>query len=265
MAKPISLVLLLSSLSLVGCGGSYPESATPSLLDNSTYSAPSSGSIGVPSSPSIPMQSARGDLIVKPDLVCVPFVLRTEVLDSKAGLDLLEQASKSVSKRFDSATSGAARTKMLGATVHGISHTKLSSSDGKPTFVVTVDGLIEMPIAADADYWARARLVASLVSASKAKEPLVAVAGEGQPDIDVAFGAPELKVRDPESHRAELIKRWVERARGFASAAESQAAPLSIVNCEPPATINVTPISVEQVALSLSVQCRIDVARKTAP
>lgn len=264
MAKQPALALLVCSLALVACGESYPTPSTPSLLDNSTYSGPSSGSFSVPSSPSLPQQSARGDLIVKPDLVCVPFVLRTEVFDSKAGLELLQLASSSVTKRFEGATGGASKTKMLGATVHGVSHSKVSSSDGKPTYVVTVDGFIETPFATDADYWSRARLVASLVTASNAKEPLVPVAGEGQAEIDAAFGSPELKLRDPESYRAELVKRWVERARGFADAADSQAAPLEIVNCEPPSTIAVSPISVEQIALSLPVQCRIDLGRNRA-
>ncbi|MFO0759754.1 MAG: hypothetical protein U0359_24920 [Byssovorax sp.] len=252
---------LLLPLSLLACGGAYPEPAPPSLLSNASYGS-SSSSFSAPSSPSVPQHNAHGDLIVKPDLACVSFVLRTEVLDAKAGLDLLQRASSAIAKRFEMATAGAARTKMLGAVVNGVSHSKLSSTDGKPTFVVTADGSIEASMDKEADYWARARLVAALVTAASEKE---VAAEKGQPEIETAFGSPELKLRDPEAFRAELEKRWIARARAFASAAESQAAPLAIVNCEPPPVITVTPISVEQIALSLPVSCRIDAGRRATP
>jgi hypothetical protein len=263
MAKPQTLAFLLP-LALVACGGPYPEPSTPSMMESSTYSTSSSSFSGT-SSPSLPQRDAgRGELLVKPDLVCVPFVLRAEVIDAKAGLALLEEASKSIRIRFEGATGGASTTKMLGGHVVAISRSKLSSGDNKPRFVVTVDGSIETPFAADSNYWGRTNLVASLVVASTVKEPLVAVAGEGQPEIESAFGGPEIKLRDPDSFRAELLKKWVERARAFAHAAESQAAPLEIVGCEPPTQVVVNPISVEQVALSLAVQCRIDITRKGA-
>jgi len=235
----------------------------PSLLSSSSYSGGSSSFSG-PSAPSIPQRSDnRGEIIVRPDLACVAFVLRIETTDPKAELAELEKATSVIQERFAKATGGASTSKMLGASVTAVSsYSKVKDNDEAPQrFVVTVDGAVETPLAADAGYWARAKLVAALVQASQTSAPLLPPPGEGKPELEVAFGAPELKLKDPESFRPELIKRWVERARAFAKVAESQAAPLNLVSCEPPAAISQTAISVEQIGLSLPVSCRIDVAR----
>jgi hypothetical protein len=70
-----------------------------------------------------------------------------------------------------------------------------------------------------------------------------------------------VKVRNVETYRPELLKRWVERTRAFAKAAESEKAPLNVVSCDPPQAIAQTLISIEQVGLALAVQCRVDVVR----
>lgn len=196
---------------------------------------------------------------MRPDLVCVPFVLRLEGADSKAVLASLEKASEAVQARFSAATNSQSTLTMLGVNVANVGSGK-AKSDEPPRFVVTVDGSIEVPLG-DANYWGRARLLSSLVQASHDSKPLIPPAPEEQPQLDSAFGAPEVKVRNPEVHRAELVKRWVERTRTFAKAAESEKAPLNVVNCEPPHMISQSVISVEQVGLSLAVQCRIDVVR----
>ena len=260
--KKVRLVPLLLSLLATACGSAVPEPSTPSLLASSSYSGASSA-FSAPSGPSIPSHGdTRGALVVRPDLACVPFVLRVELGDPKAGLDLLEKATLAIKERFGGSTGGAATIAMLGANTTAAPDYAKAKDDKPPParFVVTVDGAVEVPLAAEAGYWARAKLVAGLVEASRKQDALVPSAGEGAPEIDVAFGAPEIKLRDPESHRAELVKRWVERARAFARVAESQTAPLHLVSCEPPNAITQTPISLEQVGLALPVSCRIDVA-----
>ncbi|MDI1445384.1 hypothetical protein [Polyangium sp. 6x1] len=260
--EKLPLVPLLLGLLATACSSSVSEPSTPSLLSSASYgSAPSAFS--APSGPSIPSRGdARGGLVVRPDLACVPFVLRVELADPKAGLDLLEKATLAVKERFGAATGGAATIAMLGAnTTAAPGYAKAKEDEPPPArFVVTVDGAVEVPLAAQAGYWARAKLVAGLVEASRKHEALVPSAGEGAPKIETAFGSPEIKVRDPEAYRPELVKDWVERARAFARVAESQAAPLQLVSCEPPSAITQTPISLEQVGLALPVSCRIDVA-----
>jgi hypothetical protein len=247
----------LFALFAFGCGSAYPEPSAPSLLSSSSYSG---GSTSVSSGPSIPQRSdGRGEIITRPDLVCVAFVLRIETANPQERLAELEKAIGVIQERFAKATGGASTSKMLGASVTPLSAGKLKTDDPPARYVVTVDGAIEVPLVADAGYWARARLVAALVQTAHMPGPLLPSAGEGQPEIEVAYGAPEIKLKDPESFRAELVKRWVERARAFSRVAESQAAPLHILSCEPPAAITQTPISVEQIGLSLPVNCRLDV------
>lgn len=263
MMLPRFLFPSILALAATACGGpGYQDPATPSLLSGSSYSAPSSPSFSGPSSPSIPHHDARGDLIVRPDLVCVPFVLRLDGPDAKAALATLEKATQAIQERFGAATNGLSVTTMLGVNV-SIMHAGKAKSDEPPQFVVTVDGSVEVPLAADANYWARARLLSSLVQASADPKPLVPKAPEEQPQLDSAFGAPEVKVKSPEAFRSELVKRWVERTRTFAKAAESEKAPLNLANCDPPQAISQTPISIEQVGLSLPVQCRVDVVHAT--
>ncbi len=213
--------------------------------------------------PSIPHRESRGDLVVRPDLVCVSFVLRLEGADAKATLATLEKATLSVQERFGAASGGSATTNMLGVNVTNVNTSK-AKTDEPVKFVVTIDGSVEVPLAPEANYWARARLLSSLVQASFDRKPLVPPPAEDQPQLETAFGAPEVKLRNPDAFRGELMKRWVERTRVFARLAESEKTPLNIVSCEPPQAINQQPISIEQIGLSLAVSCRIDVAR-TAP
>lgn len=259
-----SIVMFAVALSVAACGGNqYAEPSTPSLLSSSSYSAPSSPSFSGPSSPAIPRHDTRGDLVVRPDLVCVPFVLRLEGTDVKAVLASLEKAAQVVQERFAAATGGQATTTMLGANVSSIGSGRKAKDDAPVKYVVTVDGSVEVPLANEANYWARTRVLTSLVEASNDPKPLLPPPPEDQPQLDAAFGAPEVKLRNPEAHRAELIKRWVERTRAFARTTESEKAPLNVVSCEPPQGISQTHISIEQVGLTLPVQCRVDVARTT--
>lgn len=256
-----SFVLCAAALFVAACGGSaYPEPSTPSLLSSSSYSSSSASSFSAPSSPSIPSHDTRGDLVVRPDLVCVSFVLRLDGPDTKAILATLEKATQAVQERFAAATNGQSTTTMLGVNISPM-RTGKAKGEAPAKFVVTVDGSVEVPLAADANYWSRARLLSSLVQASTDDKPLVPLAPEDQPQLDTAFGAPDVKVRNVETYRQELVKRWVERMRAFARAAESEKAPLNIVNCDPPQAISQTHISIEQVGLTLPAQCRIDVAR----
>ncbi len=259
MMHPRSLVLCAAALLAAACGGSaYPEPSAPSLLSSSSYSG--SSSYSAPSSPSIPRHDTHGDLVVRPDLVCVPFVLRLDGPDMKTILATLEKASQAIQERFTAVTNGQSTTIMLGVNILPV-NTGKAKSDEPASFVVTVDGSVEVPLVADANYWARARLLSSLVQVSNNDKPLVPPAAEDQPQLSAAFGAPEVKVRKPETYRPELVKQWVERMRAFAKAAESDKAPLNLVNCDPPQAISQTHISIEQVGLTLPAQCRIDVAR----
>jgi hypothetical protein len=69
---------------------------------------------------------------------------------------------------------------------------------------------------------------------------------------------PTALLKNPEAFRAELIRLWLEQVRTFSKAAQSQAAPLEILQCEPPRKVNQQHISLEEVGLSLALSCRLD-------
>lgn len=109
------------------------------------------------------------------------------------------------------------------------------------------------------DIWGRTVLVAGLM---KVGDQEAAAAEKANAGLRASFGAPLAQVRDPEAHRDELMKRWVERARGFMSQAQSPEAPLRLVGCAPPGAVTQQPVSVDEVVLSLAVSCRLDVVAK---
>jgi hypothetical protein len=76
----------------------------------------------------------------------------------------------------------------------------------------------------------------------------------------VSFDPPEVTVKDPESYRAELVQRWVGRAKEFAEAAQIGGATLVIRDCEPPMAVTPYPVSVQEVRLELHISCRIETA-----
>ncbi len=125
-------------------------------------------------------------------------------------------------------------------------------TDARDRRTVTVDGSIEVPLPPDADYWARAHLYAAVKEVCAGFERDARDLG-WQP----GFTTPVATLRDADAHRDALVRRWVERARAFAAAAQSPAAPLALVDCQPPATVAQRTVSLEEVALSLPLTCRL--------
>ncbi|HEX8438830.1 hypothetical protein, partial [Archangium sp.] len=76
-----------------------------------------------------------------------------------------------------------------------------------------------------------------------------------------SFGTVEALVSKPEAHREELLRRFVARVRELATAAGSPEAPLRAVDCSVPGPVEQSPVSLEEVGLSLNVACRLDVVR----
>ena len=64
-------------------------------------------------------------------------------------------------------------------------------------------------------------------------------------------------VKNPESYRGKLTELWVQRARAFAAAAQAREAPLYVLDCAPPGDIVQKQRSLEEIALSLSLTCRL--------
>jgi hypothetical protein len=98
-------------------------------------------------------------------------------------------------------------------------------------------------------------MISAFVAASKKEHE-----ARKEPPITLSFEMPNMRVADPEAHRAKLTKQWVERARAFATAAQTTTTPLVLVDCQAPGEIAQRHISTEEVGLTLTVSCRLDSA-----
>lgn len=197
-------------------------------------------------------QMASTDFVARPDTLTVGFNLRKNGSEVAAVVALLEKAADDVGQRLRTATGGAAMVRM-----RNISIDPISDKQGIEARMVSVDGIIDVPLPADADFWARAKLVAALSQATKAFTD-----ENGKKGLTARFDRPQAVVKDPESFRPELMKQWLERARSFASAAQSPGAPLQLLQCEPPGMVQQIHLTLDEVALRLSQSCRIDALRK---
>jgi hypothetical protein len=265
MRLPLLASFALSSSLALGCSTVQPAPSEPSFpsTGSSSYSAPSA-----PSAPGVPQhETVTAGIVVRPDLVCFPFALRTTAPDSEKAVAALRAAVDALGQRVGAATSGALKVRMRGFALAPAGTTKRSGGE-EDELAATVDGAFELPLAEGLDYWARTRLVASIegaiakeeatsygaVSSKRAEAP----APGAPPVVKASFSAAQPQVKDAEAYRARLVDQWVKRARIFTDAAQSPAAPLLITDCATPAEIAQHGVSNEEVALSLAITCRID-------
>jgi hypothetical protein len=238
---------------LAGCAAQRRPSEQVSAPSVSAYSAsfePSTRSFDVP-----PAEPVVADLIVRPDVMAITFAVRATAKTADEALRLLREEIGRVAGKLGE---GAIMT-LCGFRTEYVSHDRVHAY---------ADGRAEITLAPAADYWARAGLLARLSALSKPEPPKeddkAKTSQEEERTVHVGFGAPRAMVKDVELHRGELNKRFVERARAFATAAQSARAPLDLLRCEPPQPIAQRTISLEEVALSLRVVCQLDFAQKPA-
>ena len=209
----------------------------------STYLSGKGVSIPTRPDPTDPMR-----LSVRPDIMRIRFAVRAVRASAAESLKAAQATSLSIGQTFQQRVN--AVTKPRGLTVTEV------VDQGEPLGVaVTADGMIDVKVDDSLDFWKRNELHVRLVELTKH------VAGTtNSPDetLSVRFNAPQPTVSNPEAHRAGLIQGWVARARAFAEAAQSEHAPLSIVDCEVPEAVQQSPVSVEEVELTLFIRCRID-------
>ncbi|HYO56136.1 hypothetical protein, partial [Archangium sp.] len=139
---------------------------------------------------------------------------------------------------------------------------KLSLPEDEDRTFVAVDGMLEVPLPTELDFWARSSRVGALVRVCHEVER---DSREVKKHPRFSFGSVEAFVSQPEVHRAELLRRFVARMREVATAAGSSEAPLHVVDCVPPGSVEQTPVSLEEVGLSLNMLCRLDVVREGRP
>jgi hypothetical protein len=263
-----TLLIPLLALSTSACSpllGPAPEPSFPS-TSTSSYSAPS---YSAPSEPGVPHREAvSAGLVVRPDLLCIPFALRTKAEGVDKAISALQAAAEALGPRLSKAAGQSLRVRMRGFAVAEQRSSKKAREDEPAAeaameLAATADGTLELPLAEGLDFWARSRLFAALSSALAAETRASAEAA-----VKATFTAPQAQLREPEAYRGKLMEQWVKRARAFADAAQSPAAPLQITDCTAPAEVAQRSISNEEVALSLAITCHIDAgpaARRDPP
>jgi len=260
-------VVAFTALATLGCTGSVAEPSYPS-APSGGYSTSVGSAISSGESAPAPVsgRTSPSDFLVRPDTIEIAFVL-TERGDSpdKILADLKTQTA-AISQRLTEATGAPVVTRMCGASTSAVSGGGKAAIEGPPTFVVRVDGAIDIALPPQQDYWARSQSIASLVKATlelhasskpgeKAAEETVEKA------LTMGFSEPRPLVKEVDKYRAKLLERWTQRARELATAAQSDKAPLAIVDCTPPGDIEQRVISLEEVSLSLPVSCKLSTVR----
>jgi hypothetical protein len=235
---------------VIGCGGAGESALRPEPLSVSSYggtSTPSgaSGSFG----PRGPAASAGhtdegAGILASPDLVEVPFAISVEG-EGGAAIAALEPEARAVAERIKAATGRPVSTRMKTMRFENVAYAKMES----PRRQTIAEGCVEVDVSKDTDFWARARVLASISAAAPADHVVT------KETHRTTFGSAIPRVRDPEVHRKALVERWMERSRGFIDA--SGAGPMRLSDCAPPVEIRQSPVGTDQVLLSLPASCKL--------
>jgi hypothetical protein len=206
------------------------------------------------SGPGVPArEQVTAGIVVRPDLLCVPFAVHVIDADPDRAVGIAQGlVTDIVAKMKAVAPSSVLRMRGIAVTpTSGYGKTK--EEKDATSFALVTDGVFETPLNDNVDYWARSKMISALVAVSKKEHE-----ARKEPPITLSFEMPNLRVSDPEIHRAKLTKQWVERARAFATVAQSTTTPLALMDCQAPGEIAQRSISTEEVGLTLSVSCRLD-------
>ena len=198
----------------------------------------------------------RAELVVRPDLLRVSFSVSLEVEGIEQGLPLLQRACEQLQKRVREALGAEVTLRPRDARFNHREPKKLSLPEDDDRTSVSVDGALEVPLPEGLDFWARTTRVGTL---ARVCHEVARDSREEKKRPRFSFGAVEALVSQPEAHRAELLRRFVSRVRELAEAAGSPEAPLRAVDCSLPGPVQQSPVSLEEVGLSLHVHCRLDV------
>lgn len=191
-------------------------------------------------------------LAVRPDVLTTRFAARVAEVDPDRAVLVLKAACEILLRRMKElhhSTSLRMTGLDIGRDVGSKSRDDLSTR---------VDAELDIALAPDMDWWNRAQLSAAVTVLGRT---LSIEARKQKPLIEVVFQQPAALVRDPERYRAEVLRRWVTRARELAALAQDERAPLHVLGCDPPGDVVQTPVSVDEVRLTLDVSGRVDALR----
>ncbi len=240
---------------LLGAGACATSTPPPGLASYSVGSGYSSGISDPPrrlDATGVHMVSGpQAGLVARADTLVMDARIEKEDPSASRALALAQEAAADLSTRLQQVAAGAATFTPCG--------TKLTPVVGKgkrtgPTeaFNIVIEGRIDVALAPDVDFWKRSALVVALGELTDRYENERMKTGKG-----VLLSGMHVIVKNPEGYRSKLTELWVQRARAFATAAQAHEAPLYLLDCATPGEITQQQRSIEEVALSLSVSCRL--------
>jgi len=192
-------------------------------------------------------------LAARPDVLTTRLAARVSEVDPDRAVQVLKAACEILLRRMRELhpTTSLRMTGLdIGRDVGSKSRDELSTR---------VDAALDIALSTDMDWWSRAQLSAAVTVLGRT---LALEARKQKPVIEVVFQQPTALVRDPERFRAEVLRRWVTRARELAALAQDEKAPLHVLGCEPPGDVVQTPVSVDEVRLTLDLIGRVDALRE---
>lgn len=199
----------------------------------------------------------RAEFTVRPDVLRVSLTVSLETDEPAQALPSVQRGCEQFQRRLRDAL-GADVTLVLRGTRFGRPTRNKLSLPEEDDILVLVDGVLEVPLPEELDFWARGSrlgMMSRLCRETERDSHLL------KKSPHFSFTAIEARLLRPEVHRAELLRRFVTRAREFAAAAGSPAAPLHLVDCSVPGSVEQSPLSLEEVGLSLDIRSRLDVVR----
>jgi hypothetical protein len=201
-------------------------------------------------------------LVARPDMLVMDARIIKEDVDAGRALVQAQAMATDLVARLQQVTAGAATLIPCGTQVTPLGPRGKTVSPTE-VFRIQIEGRVEVALAADADYWKRSALVVALAQLADG----YARAREDKTKAGRDFtwiGKSHVIVKNPESYRAKLTELWVQRAHAFAAAAQAREAPLHLLDCAPPGEIVQKQRSLEEVSLSLAVNCRLGSLKSAA-
>jgi hypothetical protein len=203
--------------------------------------------------PAAPVVSA--DKTVRPDVLVVRFGVRQEAETPEKAVALLKEAVERYVRASVEASKAEVAVQMQNLSEAYVAESR-SKSEG-PRHAMAAQGMLRVELPETLDFWSRSALVAALVRVGHQTRT---AADEAKAGLTFSVYEPTAQLRDPETHRADLLKRWVARARSLATEAQgNERAPLQLAGCAPPGRVEQKTITLEEVALTLAVQCQLQV------
>ncbi len=143
---------------------------------------------------------------MRPDVLTIAVAATVDGQGASGAIRILREAAYELVRQFDALAAGA---ELVAQRLH-LGGGSGDKSDKRAREDVQLDGLLQVPLAASLDFWARADLAARTVEALANSATQLR---KQRPAVLLAWREPVARVADEEAHRAALIERHAAQLR----------------------------------------------------